>query len=390
MKKLFSLLLLVVLCFSTLSLASAKNEVDYVLAYEIHTQNKDSEHNIKNAYLVISTIDGSKTLILDSLTWEQNESLVDIYNLFIYKWSPDGTMIAVSVAAPTFDKFDYSLKFYSKGGDLLKNIPKSYQTYDFSWTPDSRSLIYTESTSSQGNRIERYSVSEDKEDTLVYPSITNTFNSSPVVSPNQKEMFFMHQEWGTKNYSLVVSYEDSQFPYGGVDFYNDHVDPRIKLICSDCWGNIIFWSADSEQVFMTYGGGNLDALNLEHQERKIYPFYCGSFQKMNHSDNFVCKDYSGNITITDLNKVSEPKKVILNVHSLGSTEQTYEGYTYSGVGNIPSYVRVSRDDKMFLFTDIYDAQPKLWIITADGASYWEVSLPEFSDQLSYVITSFDW
>lgn len=390
MKKFYSVLFLLSLVLSISAKALASDKSEYVFAYELLTQNTDLTKDIKNAHLILSNIDGTQTKVLETLTWEQQDMLVDIYSLYYFKWSPDGTILAVSNEAPDPNKaYDYSLRFYTNTGELIRENPRSFEVYDLSWVPGTHTIVFKDTGNGIGQAIVQYDVDTDHYYDVVQGTITNTFNSLPTVSPDLSKMFFTHQEWGTDEYSLIVNYGKSFLPYGQVDFYNKQVDSRVQILCHNkCWGDNVFWSLDSKRIFLT--GNGMTVITVETRQSDYYQGYCSSPDKFHESDIFVCLSSSEEIWTKGIDDQTDAHNVILNIKSLNGMQEDINSYQYSGVANLPGYVRISPDDKMILFTGLYDNKPNVWITETDGSSYWEVQLPTFKDEKPYAVESFDW
>lgn len=381
--RLCSLIALLLVLLPSLDSVKAQGPIGSHFVYTLLNQEVDPDK--RDAHLILSNFDGSEQRVLESIEWTGNNGFsndhVRIADAFISILSPDGnTLFAmVSNAAMVSNQWDpaeFPFRFYSMDGELVGEFSTEKYPLDIAWAPDSQSILYKmlghySQGQRRGDSVHEYNFRTGVDRVLISESPYDTDNRMMSISPDGSSLFLLHIEWGKDLYPIIIP-TDQIDSVNYLDIYNHGVNDHIEVLCDGCvTGNIVLWSNDSQTIY--FGGGMpLTSVNIQTHETRTYA--CRTSEKLHFSDGFVCWHRGEAFILNDGNKST------LNLNVVDQDVQVWLG----------RYGVVSPDDSAFLLTGMFDEIPRLFVLTIDGQSHWEIPFPDFGDETALAVTNFDW
>jgi Tol biopolymer transport system component len=228
-------------------------------------------HNWKIAYVDSAYVSLNETnSVQNSTLWIANADGTDKQPLFHEedgylqcKWSPDGASIAV-LDFKNDEHYTNLLLVLNSEGQILQNLT-SYKGRnpiigDFSWAPDGKSILYTDSF----RGLFQFNLSDVNVTQILSPS-GYVLDHCPAFSPDMQKIAFVHHEWGTEFYISLMDYNVSKFPCRGDDVYNNYLNPDIKIVANgSSYHNadlMLQWTPDSKTLVFANSNKSIFIVN---------------------------------------------------------------------------------------------------------------------------------
>ncbi|MBI1863709.1 PD40 domain-containing protein [Candidatus Woesebacteria bacterium] len=164
-------------------------------------------------------------------------------------WSPDHTKLAVIPACCEYSFVD----FYDEKGILIKTYKPVYYFLGFTWFGNNNEVLTSKMDVIRGDGVGLFvqDLTKDSEYKVVSGSHFDTWNISPVVSPDGRFLAFVHQEFGSNNWVVVVKLDSSKYPYDYLDFHNEHVPKDYVVLDGPDLNPDLRWLSDSDTLLVS-------------------------------------------------------------------------------------------------------------------------------------------